>query len=70
MTKTQSGANFLIEAEHDMVSWPQAMTNVGPSLEQEGLTVTQSIIANDMSVFYIRGTRCVMVTPSVSLFLE
>ena len=31
--ETQSGANFLIKAEHDIVSWPQAITNVGPSLE-------------------------------------
>jgi hypothetical protein len=35
MTNTLSEATFLIKLEYDMVSQPQATTNVGPSLEEE-----------------------------------
>jgi hypothetical protein len=35
MTNTLSEAKCLIELEYDMVSQPQATTNVGPSLKEE-----------------------------------
>lgn len=39
MTNTLSEATFLIKLEYDMVSQPQATTNVGPSLEEELIVI-------------------------------